>query len=165
MGAASLTLDIVIEDADQPLWQAFGNVEALVGRAAEAVAAHPRLKLDNAEAALALSSDAAVKELNTTYRQQPKATNVLSFPAPRMPTPRGAPRFLGDIVLAAETIEREAKDLGIPLANHFQHLVVHGTLHLLGFDHETEAEAQVMEGLEIEILRTLDIENPYRDHS
>jgi probable rRNA maturation factor len=85
---------------------------------------------------------------------------VLSFPAPPSPTVTG-PRFLGDIVLAFETIEREAQAQGISTEAHLAHLVVHGTLHLLGYDHETDEEATVMERLETRILAGLGIADPY----
>ena len=88
-----------------------------------------------------------------------QATNVLSFPAA---CPARA-ETLGDIVLALETVEREAAEQGIPFAHHLQHLVVHGLLHLLGLDHETEAQAREMEAVEVEVLAGLDVADPYKD--
>ncbi len=89
-------------------------------------------------------------------------TNVLSFPAgPGIPIDDDDPRFLGDVVLALETLQREAAEQGIPVEHHMQHLVVHGLLHLFGYDHTTDEEAQVMEGLEVGILGRLGIADPY----
>lgn len=157
-----LVLDVAL-DADG--WSAIDDGDALIAEAAAGLAAHPRFSAhEPAEACVALSDDAAVHDLNARYRGKDKPTNVLSFPAPMAsPGPQPGPRQLGDIVLALETVEREAQEQQIPFAHHLQHLVVHGLLHLLGFDHETEADAAVMEGLEIEILAQLGIANPYAE--
>jgi probable rRNA maturation factor len=112
------------------------------------------------ELCVTLTDDAAIAKLNRRWREKAKATNVLSFPAPPPPAP-DAPRFLGDIVLAFETIEREAREEDKTLGAHLAHLTVHGILHLLGHDHETDAEAEAMEGLETRILATLGIADPY----
>ena len=89
---------------------------------------------------------------------------MLSFPAPEQPGAAGAPRHLGDIALAYETLAREAEEESKELLpHHFAHLVVHGVLHLLGYDHEVEAEAEIMEDLEVKALATLGIADPYRD--
>ncbi len=151
-----LTLDVLAEDGD---WSAFEPVETLLAATADAVAL--RLDLTDAEAAVALSSDAKVQELNRTYRGKDKPTNVLSFPADLTHLPPGAPRYLGDIALAAETIVREAAEQDKTARDHLQHLVVHGLLHLLGHDHESEGEALEMEALEVEILGQLGINDPY----
>jgi probable rRNA maturation factor len=92
-------------------------------------------------------------------------TNVLAFALadPAGPTPAGAPNLLGDVVLAFETVAREATAQQKPLADHLAHLVVHGVLHLQGFDHQSEAEAAVMEAREVEILTRLGLPDPYRD--
>lgn len=109
---------------------------------------------------IALAADAAVHDLNRRFRGKDKPTNVLSFPAP----PVGSdPSQIGDIVLARETIEREAAELGITPADHACHLCVHGVLHLLGHDHEDAAAASRMESLESEILRELGIADPYAE--
>ena len=113
---------------------------------------------------MVLGSDAMLRGLNRTYRGKDAPTNVLSFPF----TPRGAAdtadgRYLGDVVLAAETVLREAAERGTAPAHHLQHLVVHGLLHLLGYDHETDTEAAEMERLETEILASLGIADPYAD--
>lgn len=116
-----------------------------------------------AELSLVLADDAALRELNREFRGQDKPTNVLSFPASEKPEP-GAPMvLLGDVVLAYETVAREARAQGKSLAEHTAHMVVHGVLHLLGFDHERGGgEAERMEALETQILAKLGIPNPYR---
>lgn len=108
--------------------------------------------------AVLLADDEAVQELNRAHRGQHKPTNVLSFPA----APTAAPH-LGDIALAYETCAREAAEQGKSLADHLKHLVAHGVLHLLGWDHQTEAEALAMEARERDILAGLGTPDPYRD--
>lgn len=157
-----LALDVVDDAGD---WSGVADVEALIHEAARALARHPRFAGERpAEACIALSNDAAVRRLNATYRAKDKATNVLSFPAaaPGAENKSGT-RTLGDIVIASETVFAEAREQGIPPAHHLQHLAVHGLLHLLGLDHETDEDANVMESLEIEILQRLSIPNPYSD--
>lgn len=114
---------------------------------------------------LILTDDAEQRELNRTYRGTDAPTNVLSFAIadPRGEPPMGAPVLLGDVVLALATIAREAREQQKPLADHLAHLVVHGVLHLLGFDHQTRAAAAAMEAREIEILQVLGVPDPYRD--
>lgn len=111
-------------------------------------------------ATIVLADDAEVRRLNATWRGKDKPTNVLSFPAPETPGPRP---FLGDVILAVETICTEAGDMQVPPEHHFQHLVVHGLLHLLGYDHEADEEAEEMEALESEILGELGVPDPYAD--
>ncbi len=115
-----------------------------------------------AEISVVLAGDAEVRRLNRTYRGQDKPTNVLSFPlgAPA-PTP-GALRALGDVVLAYGTVRREAAAQGKSVADHTAHLLVHGTLHLLGYDHESPGQARTMERHEVRILAALGIADPYR---
>lgn len=150
----ALDVEIIAEDGD---WSAFEPCGAAIAAAAQALAR--RLGLEGATAVIALSSDGHVRALNKQFRSKDAATNVLSFPAP--PQVRAAPRALGDIVLAAETVRREAAELAIPPRHHLQHLVVHGLLHLLGHDHASDAEAEAMEAIEIEVLATLGVANPY----
>jgi probable rRNA maturation factor len=111
---------------------------------------------------VALSSDARVRVLNRDWRGKDKPTNVLSFPMHEV-TPEGY--WLGDIVLARQTLEREAKTERKLLKHHFTHLLVHGTLHLLGYDHMKENEAKVMERREIKLLAQLGVPNPYAPNS
>lgn len=113
------------------------------------------------EVSLVFTDDAAIREINREWRDKDKPTNVLSFPAfPLEPGGKPGP-MLGDIVLARETIEREAADLGKPVDEHLTHLLVHGFLHLFGYDHMDAEEAEEMEGLETRILSELGISDPY----
>jgi probable rRNA maturation factor len=145
-------IDIEIEDAAWTAAQA--DAEALTRRTADAVLAYERLSDRNLT--ILLTNDLAVRALNARFRQQDKPTNVLSFPA--LPNPE---QHLGDVALAYETCAREAADQGKPLADHLQHLVAHGVLHLLGYDHMTDPEAQEMEGLERVVLASLGVSDPY----
>ena len=114
---------------------------------------------------IVLTDDAEQRTLNRTWRGKDAPTNVLSFATADGETtrPPGAPVLLGDVVLAYETVAREAVEQSKPLADHLRHLVVHGVLHLLGFDHETDTEAAIMEAREIAILAGLGVPDPYRD--
>ncbi len=116
-----------------------------------------------AELSIVLGDDALVQDLNRRWRGKDKPTNVLSFPALDALAPPGAPRLLGDVVLAFETLVSEAATAGRPLAHHLRHLVVHGVLHLLGYDHEAPDEAERMEALETAILARLGVPDPYRE--
>ena len=119
-----------------------------------------------ASVSLCLYDDFQMRQINWRHRQIYKATNVLSFPAYDMPSYRlklGAPALLGDIVIAAETVTREAESLQIPLADHLFHLFVHGMLHLFGYDHIDDDMAETMESLEIKFLGNIGIANPYQD--
>ncbi len=152
----SSVIDVVHDGGD---WDAVAGADELVRVAAHAVARE--LGLANTEVCVALSSDDQVAELNGSYRGKPTPTNVLSFPAVPMVPMEGEARFLGDLALALETLQREADDMGVPVAHHLQHLVVHGLLHLLGYDHLTDGEAEEMEALEVRILSRLGIADPY----
>lgn len=137
---------------------ALPDTEALLRRAANA--AWEAAGSGTAELSILLSGDAEVQALNNDYRGEDKPTNVLSFPAGDEGA-AGRPRLLGDVVLALETIKREAAAQSKPLTDHLSHLTVHGVLHLLGHDHETETQATAMEALETEILSGLEIDDPY----
>jgi probable rRNA maturation factor len=117
------------------------------------------------ELGIVLGDDASQRRLNRGYRRRDAPTNVLAFPAwePGTPLPPGAPLLLGDIVLALETVTREAAEQEKSVADHLRHLTVHGVLHLFGYDHITEAEAALMESLERSILTELGVPDPYRD--
>ena len=112
-----------------------------------------------------LADDDAQQALNRTWRGKDSPTNVLAFPAadPSVPVPPGAPLLLGDVVLAFETVCREAAEQHKPFADHLRHLVVHGVLHLLGYDHIDATDAAHMEAREIAVLAELGVPNPYRD--
>lgn len=115
----------------------------------------------DSELSLVFTDDAAIKELNNDWRDKDKPTNVLSFPAfPIKPGQAPGP-MLGDIVIALETVVREAEDEEKSFDHHLTHLIVHGVLHLLGYDHETDDEAEAMEQLERKILARLAIPDPY----
>ncbi|MET3645779.1 rRNA maturation RNase YbeY [Phyllobacterium ifriqiyense] len=115
----------------------------------------------DSELSLVFTDDAAIKELNNDWRDKDKPTNVLSFPAfPIKPGQAPGP-MLGDIVIARETVVREAEDEEKSFDHHLTHLIIHGVLHLLGYDHETDDEAEEMEQLERKILARLAIPDPY----
>jgi probable rRNA maturation factor len=145
-------IDVEIEE---PAWsQALPDAEAVVLAAAGAALAAEGA--DGEGVTLLLTDDETVRDLNARFRQKDSATNVLSFPAPHNPE-----RHLGDVALAFGVCAREAEEQGKPLAQHLQHLVVHGVLHLLGYDHMTDAEAEAMEGLERVVLAGLGAPDPY----
>lgn len=115
------------------------------------------------EVSLVFTDDASIREINAEWRSQDKPTNVLSFPAfPVTPGKMPGP-MLGDIILAHETLVREADDLGKPFDEHLTHLLVHGFLHLFGYDHIDESDAERMERLETRILAGLGLSDPYGD--
>lgn len=144
-------IDIEIEDDG---WRAVPDIEALVTAAAEAALAGERGRA----VTVLLTNDETVRELNGRFRGKDKPTNVLSFPA--IENPEG---FIGDIALAHGVCAREATEQGKTLAHHLQHLVAHGVLHLVGYDHESDAEAEAMEALEREILSGLGVPDPYAE--
>ena len=142
-------IEVEIETDD---WTAaLPDVEAIVERAAQAA-----LGTVEGDIVVLLTDDAAVRELNGRFRDKDKPTNVLSFPAPENALPH-----LGDIVLAYGVCATEAETQGKTLADHLSHLVVHGVLHLLGRDHEDDAEAEEMEAEEREILAKIGVADPY----
>jgi probable rRNA maturation factor len=149
------TIEIVIES---PLWKRARNVKALLRRAITAAAT---ASATDGELAIVLTDDSAIRALNRDWRCKDTATNVLSFPAREAGQARGRPRMLGDIVIAYETTEREARAEHKPFAHHLAHLAVHGFLHLAGYDHAAEDEADAMETLEAAILARLDVPDPY----
>jgi len=142
-------------------WHAEPEAEALVHRAIEAAAEIAAADTGDAELAVMLTDDTGIRTLNSNWRGIDKPTNVLSFPAPE-PAAGIRPRPLGDIAIAYETTRREAESEGKPFAHHLSHLAVHGLLHLIGYDHESDDEAETMENLEREILSQLGVPDPYR---
>jgi probable rRNA maturation factor len=157
-GPQVLTLDIVHE-ADG--WSAIPDIESLIQAAVNALTAEVDLGSAQSSATVLLTSDAEVRLLNAKWRGIDQATNVLSFPAAVPPGDLETVDVLGDIALACETVLREAADQGTSPAHHLQHLVVHGLLHLAGYDHELPDEATEMETLEIDILARIGVPNPY----
>ncbi|MCH9765102.1 MAG: rRNA maturation RNase YbeY [Alphaproteobacteria bacterium] len=161
-----LSADVVLQSE---VWQEIADVEALIKQATHIVARANGEHYSGAKStqtvSVVLADDAQVRELNFAHRKIDKATNVLSFPFVRL---EGAEfdedqgGYLGDVVLAFETIMTEARQADRAPKDHVQHLVIHGLLHLLGYDHGTDAEAERMEQLEIELLVRLNIQNPYR---
>lgn len=144
---------------------ALPDAEKLVRRVVGAVLADRRVGPGRAaEIGVVLAGDAFVRRLNREHRRKDKPTNVLSFPIEdaHHAAPSGRPPMLGDIVLAFGTVRREARAEGKPFADHAAHLLVHGTLHLLGFDHMTPREAAAMEAHEVRILAGLGVADPYR---
>jgi probable rRNA maturation factor len=154
-----IEVDAVVSDAR---WAALGDPKAMARSAAGAALAATDLgAAHDVEVSVAFADDGAIQALNRDWRGKDQPTNVLAFPAPPMSAP--GPRFLGDVALAYETVAREACEQGKSLADHALHLVVHGTLHLLGYDHDTDEDAAVMEGAEVRALAALGVADPYRD--
>ncbi len=163
-------VDIVIEDAR---WEAFG-LQPLAERACAAALAGLGLAAEGFSIVVMGCDDARIAALNADFRGKPKPTNVLSWPseeraaevygdAPELPGAGDAddPEELGDIAIAYETCAREAEEQGKPMADHVTHLLVHGLLHCLGYDHEDEADAALMEAIEVRILASLGLSDPY----
>ncbi|MER2604938.1 MAG: rRNA maturation RNase YbeY [Siculibacillus sp.] len=156
--APAIAVEATVEAGD---WGEEAVWRPLVERVVAAVAARPELIVpDDAELSLLLTDDAHVRVLNRDWRGKDQPTNVLSFPSSDADDEEIAP-LLGDVVVARETLAREAEAEGRAFEDHFAHLLVHGLLHLFGFDHEDDAEAEEMEALETEILTGLGIADPY----
>jgi len=164
----SLQLDIAVEaDArEKCVWEKCVTIEALANKAIEAAIAKSGVVLTSeAEVSLLLCDDSFIKDLNKKWRGLDKPTNVLSFPAggPELSDAEEADfgPLLGDIIIAYETTQREAEDDGKSFESHVTHLIVHGFLHLIGYDHLIAEEAEEMEALERAILADLGIDDPY----
>jgi probable rRNA maturation factor len=143
-------------------WLNEPEAEAVIQRAIAAAASQAGADVGGAELAVMLTDDAGLRSLNKDFRGIDKPTNVLSFPAGARGAD-GQPRMLGDIAIAYETVVREAAGEHKPFAHHLSHLAVHGFLHLIGYDHETDDDAEAMEALETEILAQLGIPDPYAE--
>ncbi|NOJ39629.1 rRNA maturation RNase YbeY [Bradyrhizobium australiense] len=156
-----LTEVLVVADC----WQTEPEAEAVIHRAINAAAEIADADVGDTELAVMLTDDAGIRTLNSNWRGIDKPTNVLSFPAlqPAADAPSDAPRMLGDIAIAYETTRKEADEEEKPFDHHLSHLAVHGFLHLIGYDHEKDDDAEAMEGLEREILAQLGIPDPYPD--
>jgi probable rRNA maturation factor len=153
MSANGVKIGVLVEGA--PWTRAVPGAARLARRAARAAAAAARGQA-RGEIAVVLADDATLKRLNRDFRGKDKPTNVLSFPL------GAGGALLGDVVLARETLLAEAARQGKRPDEHLAHLVVHGVLHLFGYDHRRPAEARRMEALEIKVLRALNVANPYR---
>jgi probable rRNA maturation factor len=165
---ASIALPIAEVLVVAECWQAEPDAEAVIQRAVAAAAEIADAGVDEAELAVMLTDDSGIRTLNNNWRGIDKPTNVLSFPA-LPPTggsgPDDAPRMLGDIAIAYQTTRAEADDEQKPFDHHLSHLAVHGFLHLIGYDHEKDDDAEAMEALETEILAQLGIPDPYSDRN
>src|ERR1700683_660773 len=150
-------IDVVVESS---LWKEPRVVKSLIRRAVNEAAA--AVSTSGAELAIVLTNDSAIRLLNRDWRGKDAATNVLSFPAQNG---SGEPPLIGDIVLAYETIAREARDEGKPFAHHVAHLTVHGFLHLNGYDHQRRKDAEEMERLQRKILWRGGISGSHRAHA
>ncbi|WP_377297557.1 rRNA maturation RNase YbeY [Rhizobium sp. SGZ-381] len=159
-----LDIQISVEDERWPDEETLATMaERVIHAAADYLAREEKQPFQPhpAELSLVFTDDAAVREINAQWRDQDKPTNVLSFPAfPVTPGKMPGP-MLGDIVIARETVEREAVDLDKSFDDHLTHLMVHGFLHLFGYDHIKVDEAEKMEALETRILATLGLSDPY----
>ena len=148
-----MTLVLIVEEGEknQADWARVPELNKLVAKAHKLVAD----EFDAMEeVAILLTSNDHVQQLNMDFRTKDKPTNVLSFPD-------DSDDRLGDIAIAYKTVEQEALEANIPLSHHLSHLVIHGFLHLLGYDHIDQSEAEQMEALEIDLLAHLNIQNPY----
>lgn len=143
----TVEIDVAVEDDG---WS--GDYEKIISGALAHVLNHVDGSVFD-ELSVVLTDDEAVRVLNRDFRGKDKPTNILSFPQD--------PPMLGDLVLARETVEREADEQDKRFQDHFTHLIVHGLLHLLGYDHEEDDEAEEMEALEVDILKAMGINNPY----
>jgi probable rRNA maturation factor len=157
---SKIQIDVIVRS---PRWRAQPKARAIVKKAVSAAA--KAVSTPRAELAIVLGDDSAIRALNRTWRGQNKPTNVLSFPAAEPGgQKRSASPYIGDIVIAYQTAAREAVAEGKPFGHHLAHLAVHGFLHLLGYDHADDRDADAMERLERRILKRLAIPDPYGPH-
>lgn len=157
---AEIAIDIARQNGG---WAEESALRALSERVIQALFSLPYLRGSHSELSIIFTDDSHIRALNAQWRHKNKATNVLSFPAFPIHAGEQPKALLGDIVLAYETVKTEAETENKPVENHISHLLLHGCLHLLGYDHETEAEAVIMEDLERKILANLAIDDPYAE--
>jgi len=155
VGVLAPLIDIRI---DSPLWYGQPLAELTVRDAIAAAAA--ALATTDGEVSIVLTNDEGIKKLNRDWRGIEKPTNVLSFPAPKAKI-TGSTKFLGDIVIAYETLKQECDDEDRIFLHHLAHLTVHGFLHLIGYDHQNDSDAEEMEGLESKIMSAMKMPDPY----
>ncbi len=159
MTKPAIAIDLTVEAGE---WPRKTSLRAMVGKAVRAALLEAAVPANAvSEVSIVFSDDAHIRALNASWRHKDKATNVLSFPAFPIAPGDPIPPMLGDIVLASQTVSREAELEGKPIEHHITHLVVHGLLHLLGHDHENEDDAETMEALERAALARLAIPDPY----
>ena len=149
-------IDVIVRSAR---WRKRPTAKTIVKRAV--LAAAEAVSTPSTELAIVLTDNSAIQTLNRDWRGKNAPTNVLSFPAAAPGKSRSAPPYIGDIVIAYQTVAREAVAEGKPFNHHLAHLAVHGFLHLLGYDHENDRDAQKMERLERKILKRLAVPDPY----
>ncbi|NQZ14162.1 MAG: rRNA maturation RNase YbeY [Alphaproteobacteria bacterium] len=159
----NLDIDISLQD---PMWETIPGIEALVHKAVETTISSAHLPREvvgkHLEISIVLANDDLVHILNKEYRDKDQSTNVLTFASIDSDEPQIGDEYnLGDVILSFQTLEREAQEQDKFMNDHFFHLLVHGTLHILGYDHIEEDDANTMETLEIRILEKLGIQNPY----
>lgn len=166
-----MTVDNIEVNIEDERWKAL-DIEMLAQRAGDATLKYFGVDHRHIEIGLLACNDARISELNTEFRKKPEPTNVLSWPTkersrpgkhPKPPNtdPKGMPEELGDIAISYDTCVREAGEAGKIVEDHVTHLLVHGMLHLLGYDHIDDVDAGLMQGVEVEILGNLGISNPY----
>jgi probable rRNA maturation factor len=155
---AELVVELGVGAGD---WPPLTTLRCITRAAASAAAASVPDFPSIAEVSVLFTNDARMADLNAAWRGKAGPTNVLSFPAPALPSSPEATVSIGDIVLGCETVTKEAAQMHLTLADHISHLFVHGLLHLIGFDHDDDREAVAMEQLETAILAKLGIADPY----
>jgi probable rRNA maturation factor len=163
MSGISLQIDFRQEDM---AWDAVADAHALLEKSLRAAWLDADGGGGQAEVSVLLADDDTLQALNRDWRGKDNPTNVLSFPAPEIALPGAGspqPRHLGDIAMSYQTLAREAERDGKSLGHHLQHLAIHGMLHLQGYDHETDDEAEEMEALERRLLAELGVPDPYAD--
>ncbi|RCL00253.1 MAG: putative rRNA maturation factor [Candidatus Tokpelaia sp. JSC188] len=153
-----ITIDIAVHDKS---WMDKKSLKKLVTEIVEVTLKRLSMQHISSELSLVFTNNAEICYLNSAWRSQGKATNVLSFPAFPIKIGGKVGPMLGDIILARETIEQEATKQRKPFIHHLSHLIVHGFLHLLGYDHENDTDAAIMETIEQEIVKILAIPDPY----
>jgi len=167
-----MTADFIAVNVEDLRWAAL-DIDALAEQAVEATLRHLDIDPQHFEVSLLACGDPRIADLNAEFRGKPVPTNVLSWPAidrglsgqhPEKPSPdpTGMPEELGDIAISFDTCTTEATRANKPVADHVTHLLIHGVLHLLGYDHISDQDAAIMEALEGEVLGKLGISDPYR---
>ncbi len=153
------TIDLCIDDES---WKGVSDLENKIDMAVKAALLHLDIGNEPFGLTIVLDNNQRVESLNSAWRDKHKPTNILSFPAPENSKTDTGQTYLGDLILAYDVICHEAKEQRKPLATHLCHLIIHGVLHLLGFDHQNDDEARKMEQLEIKAMASLGLSDPYQ---